>query len=125
LQTLGGAEATLSSHLSGRTVVLFWNPSCGFCERMLPDLQRFEAGPAADTPSLLLISSGDAATNREMGLRAPILLDQSFAAGNAFGVSGTPSAVVVDEQGLIASPVAVGAQAALALLGAGARLQAA
>ena len=58
-----------------------------------------------------------------MGLNAPILLDDSFAAGNAFGAEGTPSAVLIDEDGQIASAVAVGADAVLALLGAGAQLR--
>ncbi len=119
LRTLDGEERTLSSSLAGPTAVLFWNPSCGFCERMLPELQRFDAVAPADAPGLLLISTGDPQQNREMGLRAPILLDDSFAAGSAFGASGTPSAVLVDGDGRIASPVAVGAAAVLELVGAG------
>ena len=50
-----------------------------------------------------------------MGLRSPVLLDQGFSVGSAFGASGTPSAVLVDAKGNIASDVAVGAQAVLAL----------
>ena len=45
-------------------------------------------------------------------------LDDGFAAGSAFGATGTPSAVLVDERGRIASPVAVGAPEVLALVGA-------
>ena len=52
------------------------------------------------------------------GSESPILLDQSFAAGNAFGAEGTPSAVLIDADGRTASPVAVGADAVFALLGA-------
>jgi hypothetical protein len=47
------------------------------------------------------------------------VLDQSFSIGSAFGASGTPSAVLVDEAGKIASEVAVGAPAVLELAGAG------
>ncbi len=125
LRTLDGAEAKLSSTLSGPTAVLFWNPSCGFCERMLGDLQAFEQAAGADAPQLLLISTGDPEANRQMGLKAPILLDQSFAAGNAFGAEGTPSAVLIDSDGHTASPVAVGADAVFALLGDGYARQAA
>ena len=47
-----------------------------------------------------------------------MVLDQQFAAGRAFGASGTPSAVLVDAKGRIASEVAVGAPAVLGLAGA-------
>jgi hypothetical protein len=53
-----------------------------------------------------------------MGLSSPMVLDQEFAAGRAFGASGTPSAVLVDEQGKIASGVVVGASEVLKLAGA-------
>jgi len=117
LRTLGGSEAMLSSALDGRrTAVLFWNPTCGFCERMLPDLTAFEHAAPAGAPNLLVISTGTPEANRAQGLRAPILLDGSFAAGTAFGAEGTPSAVLVGEDGMTASPVAVGADAVFALL---------
>ena len=53
-----------------------------------------------------------------MGLTSPMLLDQQFAVGRAFGASGTPSAVLVDAEGKVASEVAVGAPAVLELAGA-------
>ena len=107
----------LRERLDGETAVLFWNPDCGFCDQMLPDLRRAEAAATTEMPNLLLISTGDAARNRAMALRAPILLDDGFTAGSAFGATGTPSAVLVDDQGRIASAVAVGAPEVLALVG--------
>jgi hypothetical protein len=50
-----------------------------------------------------------------MGLASPVVLDDAFAAGRSFGVGGTASAVLVDAEGRIASDVAVGASAVLAL----------
>jgi hypothetical protein len=47
------------------------------------------------------------------------VLDEGFAVGTAFGASGTPSAVLVDETGLLASEMAVGAPAVLGLANAG------
>jgi hypothetical protein len=46
-------------------------------------------------------------------------LDQQFAVGRAFGTSGTPSAVLVDAEGKVASEVTVGAPAVMELAGAG------
>lgn len=118
LQTLGGRESPLSSQMTGRTAVLFWNPGCGFCQQMLPDLKRFDHASPEGAPGIVVISTGDPDQNREMGLRAPVLLDGSFAAGRAFGATGTPSAVIVDEEGRVASGIAVGAPAVLELVGA-------
>ena len=56
--------------------------------------------------------------NRKMGLHSPVVLDQSFSAGSAFGASGTPSAILVDEEGKVASELRVGAPGVFALAGA-------
>jgi hypothetical protein len=42
-------------------------------------------------------------------------LDQQFATGRAFGASGTPSTVLIDAEGKVASEVAVGAPAVMEL----------
>jgi peroxiredoxin/thiol-disulfide isomerase/thioredoxin/uncharacterized membrane protein YphA (DoxX/SURF4 family) len=116
LSTLDGDRVLLGDRLNGDTVVLFWNPDCGYCDQMLSDLRSAEEASTPELPNLLLISTGEAARNRAMGLHAPILLDAGFAAGTAFGATGTPSAVLVDDQGQIASPVAAGAPEVLALV---------
>ncbi len=115
LEDLDGNTVELKDFRGEEVLVLFWNPGCGFCQRMLPDLKDWEANPPEAAPNLLVISAGTVEANEEMGLRSPVLLDQQFAAGRAFGASGTPSAVLVDREGKVASEVAVGAQAVLAL----------
>ncbi len=116
LRTLEGKPVQLSSILTGGPrLVLFWNPTCGFCERMIERLQAIDAGLAAGPTGLVVISTGDPEANRALGLQAPILLDDSFTAGQAFGAAGTPSAVMVDERGRVGSAVAVGADAVVAL----------
>jgi hypothetical protein len=77
---------------------------------MLPELKEWESHAPKEAPNLLVVSTGSVEANRAMGLRSPIVLDQSFGTGSAFGKSGTPSAVMV-KHGKVASPVAVGAQA--------------
>jgi peroxiredoxin len=118
LPDLAGKTVDLASHKGTRTLVLFWNPGCGFCRRMLDELKAWEAKPPRGAPKLLVVSTGSVEENREEGLRSPILLDQGFRVGSTFGAGGTPSAVLVDAKGNIASEVAVGAQAVMALAGA-------
>jgi hypothetical protein len=84
---------------------------------MLPDLQAWEASPPKGAPRLLVVSSGDVEANQAQGFRSPVVLDQEFAIGRTYGSAGTPSAVLVDAEGKIASHVEVGAPAVLALAG--------
>ena len=118
LADLGGKEISLQDFKGKETLVLFWNPGCGFCQQMLPDLKEWEVASHEDAPKLLVVSAGSEEANREMGLASPVLLDQQFAVGRAFGASGTPSAVLVDAEGKVASEVAVGAPGVLELAGA-------
>jgi thiol-disulfide isomerase/thioredoxin/uncharacterized membrane protein YphA (DoxX/SURF4 family) len=117
LTDLSGEPLALSTP-DQDTLVLFWNPGCGFCQRMLDDVRAFEQAPPAGAPRLLLISTGTVADNEAMGLSSPIALDQSFAAGRAFGTGGTPSGILVDREGKVASPLAVGAPDVMALANA-------
>jgi len=117
-QNLGGETIDLKDFRGEKTLVLFWNPGCGFCQQMLEDLKTLETDPSEAIPKILIISAGTIEANKAMGLSSPVVLDQEFAAGRAFGASGTPSAVLVDEQGKIASGVVVGASEVLKLAGA-------
>ena len=118
LPDLEGNTVELADSRGEETLVLFWNPGCGFCQQMLPDLEEWESNAPEDAPKLLVVSAGSEEANQEMGLASPVLLDQSFATGRAFGASGTPSAVLVDAEGRLSSGVAVGAPAVLVLASA-------
>ena len=115
LPDLNGAPISLSNFRGEKVVVLFWDPECGFCREILPDLRAWENNPPTETPKVLIVSSGTEEANREMGLSSPVLLDDQLVVGSAFDAPGTPSAVLIDEQGQIASELAVGAPAVLAL----------
>ncbi|HEV2122444.1 MAG TPA: redoxin family protein [Chloroflexota bacterium] len=117
LPDLNGKTVDLAKLRGTQVLVLFWNPGCGFCNRMLDDLKAWEAKRPKGAPKLLIVSTGDPEANRAMGLRSLLVLDQGFSVGSAFGASGTPSAVLVDNKGNIASDIAVGAPAVLALAG--------
>ncbi len=119
LKDLSGKEIDLADLQGEETLVLFWNPGCGFCQQMLPDLKEWEENRPKEAPRLLVVSAGTEEANEAMGLSSLVVLDQNFAAGRSFGAAGTPSAVLVDSEGKIASEVAVGAPAVLELAGAG------
>jgi thiol-disulfide isomerase/thioredoxin len=45
LPNLEGKKVNLAAFRGKKTLVLFWNPHCGFCQRMLDDLKAVEADP--------------------------------------------------------------------------------
>jgi peroxiredoxin/uncharacterized membrane protein YphA (DoxX/SURF4 family) len=115
LPDLAGNLVDLAGFRGQPVLLLFWNPGCGFCRQMLGDLRTWEATRNQDMPQLLVVSGGPVEANQAMGLRAAVVLDPGFASGQAFGAHGTPSAVLIDGEGRIASGLAVGGQAVLAL----------
>jgi thiol-disulfide isomerase/thioredoxin/uncharacterized membrane protein YphA (DoxX/SURF4 family) len=119
LPDLEANTVELAKNFKGqKTLLVFWNPGCGFCQQMLPELREWEDNPPEEAPKLLVVSAGTKEANREQGLSSTVVLDQNFATGRAFGASGTPSAVLVDAQGKVASHIAVGAPAVMELAGA-------
>jgi peroxiredoxin len=118
LPDLTGETVDLADFRDDNTLVLFWNPGCGFCQRMLDDLKAWEARPPKGAPKLVVVSTGAVEANQAQGFSAPVSLDQEFSAGQAFGARGTSSAMLVDGEGKIASELAVGAPSVLALAGA-------
>lgn len=117
LPDLNGAEVDLGSLQGRRTLVLFWSTTCGYCQQMLEDVKKWERARPANAPELLIISSGTPEANRQQGFRAPVLLDAEWGAGTVLGAGGTPSALIIDENGKVASEVGVGAPAVLELAG--------
>src|SRR5207253_7669146 len=117
LPDLSGAMVRLEDFRGEQTLVVFWSPDCTFCEQMIDELKRIEADPPSHAPRLLVVSKGSVEANRAAGLSSPIVIDSDSAMSKAFGANGTPSAVLIDARGHIASEVAVGAPRILALLG--------
>ncbi|MFN0154383.1 MAG: MauE/DoxX family redox-associated membrane protein [Gaiella sp.] len=115
LPTLDGEAVSLESLRGRDALLLFWNPDCGFCRSMRDDVLAWEGSANGVTPRLVVVSSGDAERTRAEGFRSLVLLDEDFAAGSAFNANGTPMGVLVDADGRVASPVAAGAEAVLAL----------
>jgi len=115
LPDLNGKQVDLADYQGSDTLVLFWNPRCGFCQRMLAELRQWELAPPSGAPRLLVVSTGDADVNRAQGFRATVVLDEGFRTGRLFGAGGTPSAVLVDANGRVASDAAIGAPAVMAL----------
>ena len=86
---------------------------------MTEDLKRYEENPRPGAPRLIIIATSDAAANRAVGRQfsSPVLADPEFDTGPLFGTNSTPSAVLIDGEGHIASGLAQGEKNILALVG--------
>lgn len=101
------------------TLLLFWDPGCPFCRAMSPDVTRWEEKPPKGAPRLVFVASGDAEQIEEASrnFKSRFLHDPEFGVAPLFGTSSTPSAVLIDRDGRIASIVGVGLPNVLALAG--------
>lgn len=120
LPDLSGNPVRLSDFRGSQTLVLFWRPGCSFCQRMRPHLLAWETQRPEGASRLLVVSTDSVQDNQAMGLRSPVVLDWADrSTGRMFGTSGTPMAVLIDAEGRIASELAAGAPAVLALASGG------
>lgn len=117
LEDIEGKKISPKDFFGKPTLVTYWSTGCGWCSRMLDDLRYWDKTKGQDEPNLLLVSSGDAEANKEIGLNSTIVLDNEGVIPNNLGMSGTPSAVLINEKGKVISEVAVGSSQIWALVG--------
>jgi peroxiredoxin len=115
LPTLDGGRLAVRDLRGQDTLLVFWNPGCGFCQAMRDELKAWEESHNGEPPRLVVISSGERDATAAEGFSSVVLLDESHEAGNAFQAGGTPMAVLLDAEGRVASPVAAGPEAVLSL----------
>jgi hypothetical protein len=115
LRTLDGDRFALSGRTRS-TLLVSWNPGCGFCRKLVEPLREAIARSGAAAPEVVLLARGAVEANRALDPPGVVALDADGSIAQRLGASGTPIAVLVDESGRIAAGPAVGADAALALL---------
>ena len=119
LTDLEGRHVSLEDYRGQEVLVLFCSPGCGFCQEMMPDLREWEAAPPEGAPKLLVVSDESVEENRALGLSSPVVVDDEYEVWDDFDVEGTPSAVLVDAEGRIASTMAMGVTPVLELIRSG------
>jgi peroxiredoxin len=115
LESLDGDRIGLADLRGADTLLLFWNPDCGFCRQMHDQLLAWEATSNGVTPRLVVVSSGDPERTRADRFRSTVLLDAEYAVSDAFGAGGTPMAVLLTADGHVGSRVAAGAEAVFSI----------
>lgn len=103
---LEGNIVDLTAYQGEPLLLLFWSPGCGYCQELLPHVLAFEQ--AATRTRMIVISGGAIGVNQDLGFSSPVVLDDDRTIAHTFGVTGTPSAVLVGSRGNVASEVARG-----------------
>jgi thiol-disulfide isomerase/thioredoxin len=111
---LAGNPIDLAARNSEPTLLLFWSPGCGPCRELVPAIKATEQG--LDGMRLIVVSRGPAALSQEAGFVSPVVLDDDRSIAQAYGVGGTPAAVLIDAMGIVASEIAGGGPAVRKLL---------
>ena len=118
LPGLAGKNVTSGDFAGRRVLLVNWNPDCGFCDLIASDLARVVPDLRNRKTELVLASYGSAkrirSFNGDHGLEGTVLL-QEHSDLEAFQGLGTPVAYLLDEDGRVAKPLAVGADEVLEL----------
>lgn len=105
LKDIDGNEVASSDFLGRNTLLVFWATWCGWCRKELPDLKDF-AEEYKDQIKVLVIVSGESeelvreyAIQEEINFQ--ILIDDGHSVWVDYGVRGTPSHFLIDDEGKI------------------------
>jgi peroxiredoxin len=116
LPRVDGGELSLKEYLGAKVLLVFSDPACQPCQQLAPKLEKIHRRKDA---RVLMISRGDAEANRqkiaEHGLTFPVVLQRHWEISRAFGVFATPIGFLIDEEGILATSVAMGEEAILNL----------
>jgi peroxiredoxin len=118
LPRIDGGELSLEEYRGQRVLLVFSDPDCGPCNELTPMLERLHRQSLY--LEVLMISRRDREANQakvaEHGVTFPVVLQRHWEISRAYGMFATPIGYLIDEQGIIAKDVAVGAEAILALV---------
>jgi peroxiredoxin len=114
LTDLTGTERALEDWRGQQIVLVFFDLNCRFCLDLLPGLAAIRPGP-----QVVVLATGEPdrirAVVEEHDLSCTVLLQQENEVSQLLRVPGTPAAYPVDENGLIAGPLALGSEPVLDL----------
>jgi peroxiredoxin len=99
------------------TLAFFLSTTCGYCGEVVDQIRKWESSADRNGTKAIMFSEGDVDTHKNYGLSTPIVIDEGYKLSNNLGMFGVPSAVLIDEEGAIASETAVGGPMIWSLIG--------
>jgi peroxiredoxin len=117
LPRIDGGELSLTDFRGGRVLLVFSDPDCGPCDELAPRLQDIHL--QRSDLQVFVVGRRAAEVNRAkaaaLGLTYPIALQRQWEISLLYAKFATPIGYLIDEQGILASDVAVGVEPILAL----------
>jgi peroxiredoxin len=117
LPRIDGGELSLFDFRGSRVLLVFSSPDCGPCDELAPCLQQLHS--ERKDLQVLVVSRKDGEANRakaaRLGLSYPIVLQKQWEISLKYAMFATPIGYLIDEQGILASDVAVGVRPILDL----------
>jgi len=117
LARVDSGELAIDEYRGQQVLLVFSDPNCGPCNQLAPELERVHR--SSSDLQVIMVSRGDLETNRrkvsEHQLTFPVVLQHRWEISREYGIFATPIAYLIDERGIIATDVAVGGEAILAL----------
>lgn len=103
LSDLSGRTVAIGGRARRRTLLFFLSPTCPVCETLLPTLRRVVA---EESPAVRLVLASDGAEEAHADFRREHQLEQipyvlSTELGIRLGVAKLPTAVLIDEAGIV------------------------
>ena len=117
LKDINGRDIGKEHLIGKRTLVTFWSPTCPHCTAFLDEFKTWERSRKNGDPNVILVSDGNIDEHKALEIGSPVILDKGYKTAAKMGMFGTPSAVLIDENGVIVTETAVGASNIWALLG--------
>jgi thiol-disulfide isomerase/thioredoxin/uncharacterized membrane protein YphA (DoxX/SURF4 family) len=113
---ISGRTITREFFHGGQTLALFLSTTCSYCQTVVDQLREWERTNTNGT-KVVVFSEGERETHEGYGIKSPIVIEKNFPTANKLGMYGTPSAVLIDEGGVIVTETAVGGPAIWSLIG--------
>lgn len=116
LPSLDGRRISSDEFRGMKTLLLFWRATCPYCRGMIDDLKTWEASGQSEF-NLVVVANNEPEIERAREFRSTVLIESNMEVQRLFDYDATPGALVIDENGKIASDIATGADDVFALVG--------
>ena len=116
VRDLTGRTLTREDFTGGQTLAVLLTTTCSFCQTVVDQIREWEKGNNNGT-KVIVFSEGEREVHEGYNIKSPIVLDKGYANAIKLGMFGAPSAVLIDERGVIVSETAIGAASIWSLIG--------
>ncbi len=117
LTDIAGRTITENDLLGRRTLIAFSSPTCGHCAKLMKQVRDWESERKDGDPQMIIFTDGDAEQESKLGLSTTMISDKDYKNASRFGMRGVPSAVLVNEEGIIVTEAAIGPENIWSLIG--------